>query len=32
LQQGQAQGALLYVAASNVLGFGAVLLGAWVAR
>jgi CrcB protein len=31
-QQGQAQGALLYVAASNVLGFGAVLLGAWVAR
>jgi CrcB protein len=31
-QLGQAPGALVYVAASNLLGFGAVLLGAWVAR
>jgi CrcB protein len=31
-QLGQAQGALVYVAASNLLGFGAVLLGGWVAR
>src|SRR5216684_6593107 len=30
-QLGQAQGALVYVAASNLLGFGAVLLGGWVA-
>ena len=31
-QLGQAPGALVYVAASNLLGFGAVLLGGWVAR
>jgi CrcB protein len=31
-QLGQPQGALVYVAASNLLGFGAVLLGGWVAR
>ena len=31
-QLGQAPGALAYVAASNLLGFGAVLLGGWVAR
>jgi CrcB protein len=31
-QLGQAGGALAYVAASNVLGFGAVLLGSWVGR
>jgi CrcB protein len=31
-QLGQPQGAMAYVAASNLLGFGAVLLGGWVAR
>lgn len=31
-QLGQPGGALAYVAASNVLGFGAVLLGSWVGR
>lgn len=31
-QIGQVPGALAYVAVSNLLGFGAVLLGAWVAR
>jgi CrcB protein len=31
-QRGQATGALAYVALSNVLGFGAVLLGAWMGR
>ena len=32
IQLGQPGGALAYVVASNVLGFGAVLLGSWVAR
>ncbi len=32
LQVGQPAGALAYVVASNVLGYGAVLLGNWVAR
>ncbi len=32
LQLGQAAGALAYVAASNVLGFCAVLAGAWLGR
>ena len=32
LQLGQATGALLYVLASNLLGFAAVVLGAWVGR
>ena len=32
VQVGQPGGALLYVLASNLLGFGAVLLGSWVAR
>ena len=31
-QVGQPGGALAYVLASNVLGFGAVALGAWVGR
>ncbi len=32
LQLGRPGGALAYVALSNLLGFGAVLLGNWVAR
>ena len=32
VQLGQPAGALAYVLASNVLGFGAILLGSWVAR
>ena len=32
VQVGQPMGALAYVMASNVLGFGAVLLGSWVAK
>jgi CrcB protein len=32
LQVGQPMGAAAYVLASNLLGFGAVLLGAWAAR
>jgi CrcB protein len=31
-QLGQPAGAIAYVLASNLLGFGAVLLGGWVAR
>jgi CrcB protein len=31
-QLGQAPGAIAYAAASNVLGFAAVLLGAWMGR
>jgi CrcB protein len=32
IQVGQPGGAFAYVVASNALGFGAVLLGSWVAR
>lgn len=32
IELGQPLGALAYVLASNLLGFGAVLLGSWVAR
>lgn len=32
VQLGQPAGAIAYVLASNVLGFGAVLFGTWVAR
>ena len=32
VQLGRPAGALAYVLASNLLGFGAVLLGSWVAR
>jgi CrcB protein len=32
VQVGQTTGAITYVIASNVLGFGAVLLGNWVAK
>lgn len=32
VQLGQGAGAIVYVAASNVLGFAAVLLGGWMAR
>ena len=32
LQLGRAASALAYVAASNVLGFAAVLAGAWLGR
>jgi CrcB protein len=32
LQLGQAAGALAYVATSNLLGFGAVVAGAWLGR
>jgi fluoride exporter len=32
LQLGQAAGALAYVVASNFLGFGAVVAGAWLGR
>lgn len=32
IELGRLAGALLYVLASNLLGFGAVLLGAWIGR